>query len=244
MDILSKLCEKITGMGEQMSNSQSKIDSHVYEETIYALIYEELEKDIVNMATMTKAISNAMGEEKKAKALYIKYRFEMLKTTLPPLLKFKQYKENSAGIKKEIQEHKWELQNLQEKETESNRLLVEVTNDVGKTKKYDVYIIALSIIACIDILAISKYTLPIYSVILVFLVISIAYSIDKKFKLEANLDIKALLSIKEKITSELNNIDLQRNECISDLNGLAAQLEKNTKEITILMTKYPTLLKL
>ena len=53
------------------------------EEEIYELISEEIESNNTKKGLWTKAFSESEGDEQKAKALYIKHRFDQIKQTQP-----------------------------------------------------------------------------------------------------------------------------------------------------------------
>ena len=54
-------------------------EEHMIEEEFYELAYEEIESGNLKKGLWAKAFSEAEGDENKAKALYIKYRFDQIK---------------------------------------------------------------------------------------------------------------------------------------------------------------------
>ena len=54
-------------------------EEHMIEEEFYELAYEEIESGNLKKGLWAKAFSKSDGDENKAKALYIKYRFDQIK---------------------------------------------------------------------------------------------------------------------------------------------------------------------
>jgi hypothetical protein len=54
-------------------------EDHMVEEEFYELAYEEIESGNLKKGLWAKSFSEAEGDENKAKALYIKYRFDQIK---------------------------------------------------------------------------------------------------------------------------------------------------------------------
>ena len=68
------------------------------EEEIYELISEEIESSSTKKGLWTKAFSESEGDEQKAKALYIKHRFDQIKDGQPQT-----DEENSSNINEEFE---------------------------------------------------------------------------------------------------------------------------------------------
>jgi len=64
---------------EPKLESAPQTESYIDEEKFYELAYDEIESGNLKKGLWAKAFSEAEGDEKKAKALYIKYRFDQKK---------------------------------------------------------------------------------------------------------------------------------------------------------------------
>ena len=74
------------------------------EEEIYELISEEIESSSTKKGLWTKAFSESEGDENKAKALYIKYRFDQMNDVQPQVEEKKALpNENCFFVKNQIQ---------------------------------------------------------------------------------------------------------------------------------------------
>ena len=58
-------------------------EGHMIEEEFYELAYEEIESGNLKKGLWAKAFSKSDGDENKAKALYIKYRFDQMNDVQP-----------------------------------------------------------------------------------------------------------------------------------------------------------------
>ena len=68
------------------------------DEELYELISEEIESNNTKKGLWTKAFSESEGDEQKAKALYIKHRFDQIKDGQPQT-----DEENSSNINEEFE---------------------------------------------------------------------------------------------------------------------------------------------
>ena len=64
---------------EPKLESAPQTESYIDEEKFYELAYDEIESGDLKKGLWAKAFSEAEGDEEKAKALYIKYRFDQKK---------------------------------------------------------------------------------------------------------------------------------------------------------------------
>ena len=64
---------------ESKIESAPQTESYIDEEKFYELAYDEIESGNLKKGLWAKAFSEAEGDEKKAKALYTKYRFDQIK---------------------------------------------------------------------------------------------------------------------------------------------------------------------
>jgi len=64
---------------EPKLESAPQTESYIDEEKFYELAYDEIESGDLKKGLWAKAFSEAEGDDKKAKALYIKYRFDQKK---------------------------------------------------------------------------------------------------------------------------------------------------------------------
>ena len=70
------------------------------EEEIYELISEEIESSSTKKGLWTKAFSESEGDENKAKALYIKYRFDQMNDVQPQVEEKVKIEEKKADTNK------------------------------------------------------------------------------------------------------------------------------------------------
>ena len=87
-------------------------EGHMIEEDIYELAYEEIESGGLKKGLWAKSFSEAEGNENKAKALYIKYRFD-------------QIKESRKEIEQEEEEAEIDLKVIPEKKVKEQSRLKE-----------------------------------------------------------------------------------------------------------------------
>ncbi len=64
---------------KELESEPGSLENNMNEEEIYELISEEIDSSAMKKGLWTKAFSEADGDEKKAKSLYIKYRFNHYK---------------------------------------------------------------------------------------------------------------------------------------------------------------------
>ncbi|SVC32335.1 uncharacterized protein METZ01_LOCUS285189, partial [marine metagenome] len=104
------------------------------EEEIYELISEEIESNSTKKGLWTKAFSESEGDEQKAKALYIKYRFDQIKQTQPQVDQETIVKDDEEKVteKKVSNEYKIKLSDRVIKEEKS---LGHYHDSVQSTKK-------------------------------------------------------------------------------------------------------------
>lgn len=81
--------------------TDSESESYLNEEEIYELISEEIESSSTKKGLWTKAFSESEGDEQKAKALYIKYRFDQIKQTQPQVDEENIVKDNKEKVAEE-----------------------------------------------------------------------------------------------------------------------------------------------
>jgi hypothetical protein len=93
-----------------------KKEEHMIEEEFYELAYEEIESGNTKKGLWAKAFSKSDGDENKAKALYIKYRFDQIKEG---------YKENDeeedVGIDSKIKPEKKIIEPKKESQEDIDR---------------------------------------------------------------------------------------------------------------------------
>jgi len=131
---------------------EPEVEKHMNEEEIYELISQEIDNDEKKKGLWTKAFSEAEGDENKAKALYIKYRFYQIQDGLTVVVKEsnkeiveKQKQKNQGGKNREEslgsvsplknEEFKNRVKNLRKMQrdtTESEKISVE-----NMERKYD-----------------------------------------------------------------------------------------------------------
>ena len=94
------------------------------EEEIYELVSQEIDEEKTKKGLWTKAFSKSDGDENKTKALYIKYRFDQIKSSQPDVLdgqiderEEKSFKEDPEKSKSDIKSEDKENKNVKDEET-------------------------------------------------------------------------------------------------------------------------------
>ena len=112
-------------------STQAAID-RITEEQIYEQIALELQANDIRSGLWTKAFAQAGGDEKKAKSLYISYRYQSL---LDELAITRAANASEAKSKADRAESEVTARRLREKETkkERGRKIVELESSIGRS---------------------------------------------------------------------------------------------------------------
>jgi len=216
--------------------------NQVSEEQLYSIVLEEINNKKYIEVLMAKAFVEAEGNDKKAKALYIKFRIESLKKEIPALLKNQAIRKDINNIRKQKKDIESELEylkkninNLEKKKSpllEKNKQLKNTEIYSKRNIRYFKYILILlipSILFYPLLITFITYTFLNYflSVLLISIILGTIVGYIFPF-----------------LDRDFHKIELQIYDCESEITEINKEIYSTEREIETLNDNFTSLIEL